>query len=89
MIRLLHANPNAKPGSWGKAECADALLQIASTVETLSQQLDRVWSLAQPAIRDRLDAVVGGPVTEIDIGYARRIEALAVLLQDQADAEAA
>lgn len=89
MMRLLHTNPNAKPGSWGKAECADALMQIASSVEMLAKQLDRLWSLAAPSLQREFDAGIAEPFEQVYLALARKIEAYAVSLQQQADAEAA
>jgi hypothetical protein len=88
-IRPLHANPHARSGTWDKASCADALLQISSTVAVLSQQLDRLWNLAGPDIRASVDATLASPFEQIDAALARKIEAMAVNLQSEADSEAA
>lgn len=88
MIRPLYANPNAKPGSWGKAECADALMQIASTVDVLSRQLDRFWSLADNNLRANFDAAMHSPFDFIDTTLATKIKAHAEFLQAAADREA-
>ncbi len=87
-IATLHANPNAKPGTWGKAECADALVQIASTVEVLSKQLDQLWNLANRDLSANFDASLASPFDHIDLGLAKKIKHHAEMLQLAADSEA-
>lgn len=88
-IRPLRANPHKAPGSWDKADCADALKQIASTVTVLSKQLDQLWNLAGRDVRANLDASLASPFDHIDTGLARKIEAYAEVLQIAADSEVA
>lgn len=88
-IRPLHANPLAKPGTWDKSSCADALMQVSDTVKALSQQLDRLWNLAGSDVRASIDASLASPFDRIDAALARRIEAMAVTLQSEADKEEA
>jgi hypothetical protein len=88
-IRKLNANPHVSPGSWDMAECADALMQIASATEVLAKQLDQLWNLANRDIRANLDVNLAGAFDHIHLQLARKIEAHAAALQEQADSEAA
>lgn len=89
MIRKLHANPHQRPGTWGKSDCADALLQVASTVKELSEQLERLWRLADRDMRSRLDAAIAPAFADIDTRLAIAIEGCAHTIQGEADREAA
>lgn len=88
-IRPLRANPHKRPGSWGKTECADALLQIASTVDALAKQLDQLWNLANPDLRAAFDAALCSSFDLIDTSLAHKIEGHAVSLEAAAEREAA
>jgi len=80
-------NIYAKPGSWGEAQCAEALSQIATTVTTLSKQLDQLWNLSDTRLRLQFNERFGDAFEHVDQGMADKIEAFAAVLQKIADEE--
>jgi len=86
-IRPLHANPHVRPGTWGEADCADQLEQIASTVSELAKQLDRLWSLARRDLEPALNSLLEHDFERIDKSLVEKVQSLADTFQSIADKE--